>query len=384
MASRNGNHSPDSAARVRPRRLIRLHPREDSFEVSQGRTVLSTNLCGFITPNTASGLFVYQTRILSCYRWLLDDKEPLAVALSNVEQHSWLGYYIQLPRSVNIDREDRGSGAMAAVSERSLELRLSRSVGYGVHEDVDLTNFTQGQATFQLELEVDADFADQEETQHQRQQFGDLERFWRCNQQDDWELFFDYFAHHHPEHQGDIRDASIHRSLTIEVENCSSEPHWSGKAITFQVSLKPLQSWHTCICMYPKVEEEPSFPLYGCYAFQPSTNIFDASRAAFLAESTQFSSPASETLTPVVVGALEQARHDLAALRLHDLDHNEHAWVPAAGIPIYLALFGRDKGPVRPQGMRIRELQQKMGGTIPTAVSLTVIASARLYSRRLM
>jgi glycogen debranching enzyme len=44
----------------------------------------------------------------------------------------------------------------------------------------------------------------------------------------------------------------------------------------------------------------------------------------------------------VVEDALLQAKHDLADLRLLDLDHNERSWVPAAGLPIYIALFGRD------------------------------------------
>ncbi len=215
MSNNNGNHIPGTAARVRPRRLIRLHPREDSFEVSQGRTVLSTNLSGFIAPDTTAGLFVHQTRMLSCYRWLIADQEPLPIALSNVEQHSWLGYYIQLPPKFNENQKDRGSGEMAALSERSLELRLSRSVAFGVHEDVDVTNFTQEQATFELRLEVDADFADQAETVHKRKQSGKLERSWQRNQQQNWQLLFDYVARHHYDAPGGCRrrqHSSVDRS----------------------------------------------------------------------------------------------------------------------------------------------------------------------------
>jgi hypothetical protein len=51
---------------------VRLHPREESFEVSQGRTVLSTSLNGFVRTDTTDGLFVHQTRMLSCYRWMID------------------------------------------------------------------------------------------------------------------------------------------------------------------------------------------------------------------------------------------------------------------------------------------------------------------------
>ncbi len=83
---------------------------------------------------------------------------------------------------------------MSEASEKSVELRLSRSVGYGVHEDVDLTNFTQKPTEFELKLEVDADFADQEETTEARRQFGELTRSWRRNQQGNWELLFDYAA----------------------------------------------------------------------------------------------------------------------------------------------------------------------------------------------
>ncbi len=342
MSITDGNHVPGSVARTEPRRLVRLHPREESFEISQGRAVLTTSLNGFIRPGTADGLFVHQTRMLSCYRWLIDNKEPLAVALSNVEQHSWLGYYIQLPPGLAKEQQDRGSGEMEGVSQKSLELRLSRFVGYGLHEDVDLTNYTLEPVEFVLQLEADADFADQEEVARQRQQFGQLERLWRRNQEGNWELFFDYHAQHHYEHQGDVGDANIHRSLAIQVVNADSEPRNAGGTISFQVALKPLAHWHACIRMVPQVEGEPMYPVYGCYAFQRTDNAFDQSRAVFLDESTMFTAPQSGTLTSVVVGALEQAKHDLAALRLHDLDQGDRAWVPAAGIPIFVALFGRD------------------------------------------
>ncbi len=368
MSNNNGRHTPGRSSRIQPLRQIRLHPREGSFEVSQGRSVLSTNLNGFILPDTARGLFVHQTRMLSQYRWLIEDTEPLPVALSNIEQHSWLGYYIQSPHSLSRGKHDRGSGEMANVSERSLELRLSRSLGFGLHEDVDLTNFTQRPLAFRLSLKVDADFADQIETVSKRKQFGELKRSWQRNQQQNWELFFDYVARHHYEHQGDVGDPSLHRSIAIEIANCPSEPQWSGTAISFDISLKPMQSWHACIRMHPHVEDEPAFPLYDCYAFQPTGNFLDTTRTAFLNDSTQFSSPGSQTLTTVVVGALEQAKHDLAALRLHDLDRGERAWVPAAGIPIYIALFGRDTLTVAWEAAMLST--QMAQGTLPVLAEL--------------
>ncbi len=365
--SASSNRVPDGTGRSKPGRLVRLHPREDSFEVSQGRTVLSTDLNGFIRPGTADGLFVHQTRMLSCYRWNLDGKQPMPVALSNIEQHSWMGYYVQAPH-LQHEFQDRGSGEMEQASERSIELRLSRTVGWGVHEDVDLANFTQERVEFEMQLELDADFADQEETVRPREQFGELTRTWRQDAQGGWELFFDYVAQHHYEHQGEVGDASIHRSLAVQIDKSDSPPAYADNKIIFKIALEPLQRWHTCIRMSPRVENQPAFVLYDCYAFHETENPLDFARRRFRDESTAFSGPTSHVLTQDVVNALEQAKHDLAALRLHDLDQDERAWVTAAGIPIFVALFGRDTLTVCAQaGMLTSEM---MRGVLPVLARL--------------
>jgi hypothetical protein len=55
----------------------------------------------------------------------------------------------------------------------------------------------------------------------------------------------------------------------------------------------------------------------------------------FLHDASTVSFPASGTLMPVVIAALEQAKRDLAALRLHDVEHGERAWTMTAGLPVY-------------------------------------------------
>lgn len=61
-----------------------------------------------------------------------------------------------------------------------------------------------------------------------------------------------------------------------------------------------------------------------------------------MGSSRTVSAPAADTLATVVVGALEQGKRDLAALRLYDYDHGDRAWTMAAGLPVYVSLFGRD------------------------------------------
>src|ERR1044071_7613630 len=175
-------------------RLIRLRPRDDTLHVSQNRTVFATERDGQINNGADHGLFVHETRVLSCYRYLINGKRPFPVALSNVEPHSWLGYYISLPPGIQVGPPDEGSGQMQHETEQTLELRVARFVGDGVHEDIDLTNFSDQPTSFKFEIAIDADFADLSETKRPRQQHGELARRWS---DEACELTFDYRAEHH-------------------------------------------------------------------------------------------------------------------------------------------------------------------------------------------
>src|ERR1051325_7824559 len=114
--------------------LAKIRPRPRTIYCSQGRAVFATDLDGYITGDSRHGLFVGETRMLSRYRHLVEGKAPQMVVVSNVEQHSCLGYYIFLPPGLTW-KADTGSGAMEPVSEETVELRVSRTVGLGVHED---------------------------------------------------------------------------------------------------------------------------------------------------------------------------------------------------------------------------------------------------------
>lgn len=56
--------------------LIRLRPRSDTTYLSQNYTVLATDRNGFIAGGPDYGLFVYKTRLLSRYRYLIDGELP--------------------------------------------------------------------------------------------------------------------------------------------------------------------------------------------------------------------------------------------------------------------------------------------------------------------
>ena len=327
---------------LRRAHFVRLHPRPDTDYCSQGRTVFATGLDGFITDRPDQGMFSNQTRLLNQYRYSINDDDWWPVALSNVEQHSWMGYYIQAPPGYNDKQLDRGSGQVEAISQRSIEMRLSRFVGEGVHEDVDLTNFTGRDVQFTLKLQLDGDFLDQEETHRDHENRGTYSRDWRKAQSGQWEFVLDHRARHEFDNQGEKGVAELHRGLRLRVEKSDSEARYSDGTITFEVKLKPSQCWHACLQLIPVIDGEEQESQYSCYSFGTSDTEFDRKREHFYQRATKFSTDNSANLAYNVVAGLEQAKKDLASLRLYDLDHGDDAWTVSAGLPIYIALFGRD------------------------------------------
>ena len=87
-----------------------------------------------------------------------------------------MGYYIACAPALREGGED---GDVRQAAQQALELRITRVVGEGLHEDLDISNHTQAKVAFRLTFEVDADFADIEETHGKRQQRGRLRRSWR-------------------------------------------------------------------------------------------------------------------------------------------------------------------------------------------------------------
>ena len=348
--------------------LVRLRPRDDIIYVSQNRSVLATERDGSINGGPERGLFFHQTRLLSKYQYLINGKAPVPLALSNVEQHSWLGYYIALSPNAGEQGDWEILGPGGKLAQRPIELRVSRFVADGMHEDLALTNFTPERVEFDFALVLEADFADTAETRLPRRlQEGKLTHAWRRSVDRTCELAFDYRVSHQFDHQGNRGSVCLHRGLIVRLEQCGSEPRWKHGCIRFAVALEPHATWRAAINFIPVLDGNAAVPLFAP-GFAPTDNRFDTAQRVFLQESTRFTTPESETLTPVVVDTLERARADLAALRLHDLDQSERAWTVAAGLPIYIALFGRDSLTTAWQaGLLGSEI---MRGTLPHMVAL--------------
>jgi glycogen debranching enzyme len=364
-------HARKGFGKDRPMRtddnLIRVRVRDDTPIVSHGESVLVTRRDGWIEGGIDEGLFVQRTRLLSRYRCFLGRHRPTPVTLTNVRQDHWIGCYL-----VAAPGSDGGAtdGTPQHMAQQGVELRVTRTVGEGMHEDLDVTNWSREPVALRLSLEFEADFADPEEAKGERRQRGRTRRQWR-EDDDGWTLRTDYRVRHHYRHQGNRGVAALQRALSLHICDAATPPIRRGKRISFDIALAPQQGWHACLDWIAEIDGEVQ-PLPRCVRATSAGARRDARERVspgFLDDATDFASAETGTLAPVVLGALAQARRDLAALRLPRHDH-EDGWTFAAGVPMFVSLFGRDTllaageaALIGPEPMRgtLRELAQWQG-----------------------
>lgn len=315
--------------------LIQLRPRAGTMQVSRGRTALVFRRDGVIEPDQPmQGLYLYNTRILGRYCWRMNGKLPEFSCGSNLEQSAWMAYFIETPENC-----EETPAKKCEPLEETLELRLTRSVGEGMHEDVHLTNHTQVATTVRLELEFEHQFVAQDEVKKGRKQNGDLNLEWSHPGADLWELMADYRVEHEYDHQGNKGVAHLHRGMKLRIEHATSEPRYEDEKLRFDIHLPPHGEFHACLSWiaYMEGKELPLTPR--CSRREGSD--WNLKRQQFFAEAAKFTAPHSDDLTSSVLRTLDRSRLDLGDLRLYDLDTPDGV-APAAGVPTYQEVFGRD------------------------------------------
>lgn len=292
---------------------------------------MATTLDGIVVGGEDDrGFFVSETRVLSLWRYRIDGQTPEPTSLSSVRQNHWLGYYVLPAPAVTKPPRDQGSGRVPLSSQITLELRVTRIVDEGMHEDLDLRNFTTEASTFELAIDVAADFIDPGEIGERRQN-GTLETVWDRERA---RLIFDYRAQH--------EEQALHRSIEIEIANATTRPEYRDGRLVFAVTIGPQGQWHACFRMTPVIDGKMLSAPSDCYGITVETPPHEDAVRCYFEEGTHFESGESNTKIAEVITTLEQARSDLGALRLFDLDRAPHAWTVAAGLPLYVSLFGRD------------------------------------------
>jgi glycogen debranching enzyme len=292
--------------------------------INQGSTFMVTDLRGEIDPRQEHGVFAQDTRFVSSYRFYINE-QPWRLITSNLITYYSARLYLTNP-AIQVDE--------GVIPEDQIGLVLERTVGDGIHEDYDLTNYGRQPVRFMLEIAVRSDFADLFEVRRrQRVRRGRLLTEWRPRR---GELCTSY------------THGAFRRRLVFKLLNSDSVPHYANGRILFEVALAPGATWHTCSYLILEHEGRVRAPLYQCHEVRGGQTAADRLQRRWQEVSTRL-----RTSHHAVAQTYRQSVEDLGALRLYDQDLGEDLWIPAAGVPWYVALFGRDALIVSLQSMLV-------------------------------
>jgi glycogen debranching enzyme len=277
--------------------------------VLDGATFAVSGPDGDLDPapsNTPQGLFHADTRFLSTCR-LTADGEPLAALALDRPGHAAATWVLApLGRTVH-------ENASMTVLRRRLV------TGGGMTEELEVLAHGAGRKLVRLELALAADFADLFELK------AAAPRPRASTRRAEADGFTFVYA-----------GPDVTRTLRVSAEPAAQE---SAGGLSWLVDLGPGERWTARVAFVPRAgEEEPRGPQRPA----PGTPIASA-RAAVEEEVDAWvaRAPALDTDYAPLAQAYERGLRDLAALRFFP-DPGSDAALPAAGLPWFMTLFGRD------------------------------------------
>jgi glycogen debranching enzyme len=291
--------------------------------IHQGQTVLITEENGEIDWPSDKGLYFLDTRVVSSWS-VFANGEPWEVL--NGGAVSYYAARIFLTNRSFLTED-------GAVPLRTLGLTIGRSLGGGLHEDLDLVNFGAKPVRFQLEIALRCDFADIFEVKANHiVRRGRITTEWSAGHQRLRTLYSN-------------RDFT--RAVSIHPVRASSPAVYANGRLSFEVALEPGVPWHCCLLYgLQDGERHVSAPTHG--VGESAGSHHGETLQAWL-----------DTVVKIRTGNEEyyrlfrQALEDMAALRLPMAGHDHMVFLPAAGLPWFVAPFGRDSLVVSLQNMLV-------------------------------
>ena len=210
-----------------------------------------------------------------------------------------------------------------AIPPRTLGLTLGRSISGGMHEDLDITNHGQKPVSFHLEIAIRSDFADVFEVKAGRiVRRGRITTEWSESRQ---RLRTTY------------RNGDFTRAVTISPARSSAKAVYANGRLSFEVALEPGEPWHCCL-LYDLTDGDRHFHSADRLHRRTATNRRHAETMADWLENVLKIRTSNEEFYRLFRQALE----DMAALRLPIAGTDHMVFLPAAGLPWFVAPFGRD------------------------------------------
>jgi glycogen debranching enzyme len=282
---------------------VRVGPAQ--IAIHHASTVLVTEPNGEIQYPSDLGLYLLDTRLISA--WSVEaNGEPWELLNGGAVRHDTARVYLTNREFLTED---------GIVTGRTLSLVVSRHIDGGLHEDLDITNHGGTEVRFNLEVMIRSDFADVFDVKAKRNvRRGHISSSW----QDGQTVTTTY------------RNQDFVRAVSIDVQPGNLRPVYANGRLSFEVKLAPAQTWHACL-LYTFIAEDRVF----------SAPVAHAS-GQVIAENWRQSVATIRTSNEEFYRMYRQAIDDMGALRLPVQGSYDEVFVPAAGLPWFMAPFGRD------------------------------------------
>ncbi len=280
--------------------------------IHQAMTVMVTESDGQIQWPSDKGLYFFDTRLISAWS-VYANGTPWELLNGGAVNFDSARIFLTNHAFLTED---------GAIPRQTLAFAVARALNQGLHEDLDITNFGQKPVRFNLEIAIRSDFADVFDVKSKRDiRRGHINSDWSEAEQ---KLRTTY------------RNADFSRSVAVSVGRHDSRAVFANGRLSFEVRLPPGGTWHACLL----------------YEFADGDKRYQASHEC--AAKAELSSQAKahrdwrqtvlklQTSNEEFYRFFHQAIDDMAALRL-PLEGTDHmVFLPAAGLPWFMAPFGRD------------------------------------------
>ncbi len=287
---------------------------DNRIVTSAGSVFAISDSNGDIHHRVKEGLYAHDTRFISLFRVTIQGR-PLDLLASRLLDHSVSSFYC-----TNLGTRGLPAACLTVVRDRYIE--------QGLHEDIHVANHSRHVRRFRLQIVFDSDFADIFEVR-----LGHVHK-----------PVSPTVEHREGQHLAlTYHRAEFRRETWIRF---SVEPQIEGKVASYDMVLAPRDTWKTCVTVLPVADTVPdAVNCVGTVLGTPFGAYVGGGRAALDGLCREQAGLPLETVPtlksdyPALNLIYDQAVADLQALRIK---HESGYHILAAGLPWFMAVFGRD------------------------------------------
>lgn len=277
-----------------------------TVSILEGNTFVVSDLRGDIeaTPTDTSGFFAWDTRFLSLWRLTIDGKRPNSLSTDDLQYFSAQFFLVPGTGTIYVDAD--------------LSIIRKRAVGNGFHEDLTILNHSAKAVDLEVRIDAASDFADLFEVKDKMQKKGEYYTRVETNR-----LVLGYRREKY------TRETWIVPSVPADIDE---------RGLTFHVHVQPHSQWTTGI--------DVTLGYAGMGMTHATTKYHSAEEAPkpdmqVALDTWMRSAPRLVSEWEPLPVTYRRSLVDLAALRFYPRAVPGAA-LPAAGLPWFMTVFGRD------------------------------------------